>query len=68
MQGGRKPVRNEKKKDVEADDLDRQMRQYWIKSGSAKGKEEEQKNLGSQKMNEEMDEYWKKAKKAEEEA
>ena len=48
---------------MEPSDLDRQMRQYWIKAG--KGKEEEQKNLGNQKMNEEMDDYWKRAKKPE---
>lgn len=41
------------------------MREYWIKSGSHKGKEEAKKdqNLASQKMNEQMDEYWKMAKK-----
>lgn len=41
------------------------MREYWAKSGSAKGKED--KNIASQKMNEQLDEYWKKAKKEEEE-
>ena len=47
----------------EKDDLDRQMREYWIKSGAAKGKEEAQKHksLAAEKMNEEMDFYWKEA-------
>ncbi len=55
--GGVKPVPKDK------DDLDRQMRQYWIKSGASKGKEEaqKQKNVASEKMNEEMDFYWKEA-------
>lgn len=55
--GGVKPAPKEK------DDLDRQMREYWIKSGAVKGKEEAQKhkNLAAEKMNEEMDFYWKEA-------
>ena len=54
-----------KKGKIEKDDLDRQMRQYWIKSGSHKGTEEAKKdqNLAVQKMNEEMDDYWKNASK-----
>lgn len=35
-------------------DLDRQMREYWVKSGSNKGKEEVKKDasLATKKMNE----------------
>ena len=57
--GNAKPVPKEK------DDLDRQMREYWIKKGGAKGKEEaeKQKKFASEKMNEEMDFYWKEAAK-----
>lgn len=49
----------------EKDDLDKQMREYWIKSKSSKGKEEAQHDSGlaKQKMNEEMDNYWEEARK-----
>lgn len=62
---GRKLIKKDNVKPVpkEKDDLDRQMREYWIKSGGAKGKEEgeKQKKFASEKMNEEMDFYWKEA-------
>lgn len=49
--GGRKMIKKSGGKPIikEKDDLDRQMRQYWIKSGAAKGKEEveKQKNIAS---------------------
>lgn len=67
---GRRLIRKKVEKPVpkDKDDLDRQMREYWVKTGSAKGKEEaiQHKNLAAQKMNEEMDEYWKKATKKKE--
>lgn len=56
--------RPEPKKDDEIkDDLDRQMRDYWIKTGSKKGAEElkGEQNIATKKMNQEMDDYWKKA-------
>lgn len=43
--------KNLKQKNKDKDDLDKEMRQYWVKSGSAKGKVEE-KNLAAKKMNE----------------
>lgn len=45
--------RNSEKKNKDSNDLDREMREYWIKSGHKKGKEEGKKdqNLAVQKMN-----------------
>lgn len=67
---GRRLIRKRNEKPLPKDkdelkhELDRQMREYWIKSGSGKGKDEAKKDssLAIKKMNEEMDEYWKKAK------
>lgn len=52
-----------KDKDELKNDLDRQMTDYWIKTGSKKGTEEQKNmaNVVSQRMNQEMDAYWKKA-------
>lgn len=45
------------------EELDRQIREYWIKTGAKKGKEQskEEQDLATKKLNEEMDQYWKKA-------
>ena len=58
---GRRIGKKIQKKNKDGDQLDREMREYWIKSGQKKGKEEGNKdqNLAVKKMNEEMDDYWK---------